>query len=145
MLKNSQLCSIIHVLLQVNGICEIEVRNEILPIPLAVKHVPGRTSTAGYELMFLAESLNPLQNTNFCIELEEIEDLSSTSQTPKQKKVIKNIDILQSSNGKRFHFDTTSKSLVKLEKTDNFGSLREINFTQQYKSYTIIGITFRHF
>ena len=115
----------------------MEVSSSIAPIPISVKNVPGRTSPAGEELIFLAEDLPPLQQTQFHVDLgtsshkayesiSEVEHYSNEDDTT----------ILKSSNGKRFHFDPESNNLVKMYTYDKHGTFRQVEFTQQYFYYT---------
>ena len=101
-----------------------------------VQNVPGRTSMAQHEIVFLAEDLQPLQRTQFCVQIQEGIDKQSKLFQQSIKYKNKDWNIFRSSNGKLFHFNTTSNGLFKLEKTDNAGRLKVVEFTQQYFYYT---------
>ena len=98
--------------------------------------IPGRNSTATNELTFIAESLLPLQHDEYCVVME--------FDGPKSILDLNHIDndlndypkVLKSSNGNLFHFDTTSKNSIRLQKRSRHGRLRDIEFTQKYFYYT---------
>lgn len=116
--------------------CEGEVPNELIPIPLAVQNIPGRTSEAKHELVYVAKDLPPLQHTQYCVELEAMSRHPSSRQQQTENMKVQNYDILSSSDGKVFHFNSSSHELFNLEKPDAQGRVREIEFTQKYFYYT---------
>ena len=79
----------------------------------------------------MAKDLQPLRNTQFCVEIE------NNHKDKRNENRGETTDILKSSNGKQFHFNTQSNRLVKLEKPFGAsGNLKEIEFTQEYLYYT---------
>ena len=98
--------------------------------------VPGREGTAKQELAFIAEDLPPLQHVEFCVRFADTNRKNFLNMKQTSSFGNKQVDVLKSSNGKLFHFDTSSKKLVKLQKQDHVGKMRDIDFTQQYYYYT---------
>ena len=107
-----------------------------MPLPLSVLNIPGRTSQATHELVFL-EYLQPLQHRRISVDLNKTGQKMVSFLSQEEKYINdKDINILRSSNEKMFHLDPASKSLIKMERYDEQGRRKEIEFTQQYLYYT---------
>ena len=98
--------------------------------------IPGRNSTATNELTFIAESLLPLQHDEYCVFMEFDGPKSILDSNHIDNDINDYPKVLKSSNGNSFHFDTTSKKSIRLQKRNKNGRLREIAFTQKYFYYT---------
>ena len=102
-----------------------------------INNVPGRTSPATHEIIFLAQDLTPFQQSQFYVDFgEESLKTIATHLDEEQNADEKEITVLKSSEGRRFHLDPVSNSLIKMDKYDHEGKIRDIEFTQQYFYYT---------
>ena len=96
-------------LFKINGKCEGEILYQIIPIPLSVRDIPGRSSQAKQELVYIAKGLQPLQHHHFCVDLfEETSFQSSSEQKKEDTNNAKTIQMLRSSDGKVFYFNNVS-------------------------------------
>ena len=104
---------------------------------MSVQNIPGRTSGAKEELIFLAEDLLPLQQTQFYVDLGTSSHRTSDPIPEVEDYITEQANtVLKSSDGKRFHLDPESNNLVKMDRYDKHGTFRQVEFTQQYYYYT---------
>ena len=81
--------------------------------------------------MFFSEDLPALKTNEYCVELLDLATPQANLIKSKTSKEMQKIELIKSSNDKIFHFDAMSNMLVKLQKPDSTGAIREIPFTQE--------------